>query len=373
MAKKRSKKRGNGEGSVFPLKNGKWRATLTVGWTDLGKPIRISRTAKSHADGLALLREMQAEAGKVQSASRQTVMDYLRNWLLEVGLAQEENTSVSYKNSCEKHIIPRIGRTPLRSLKPAHVRAMLSELSKANVGGRTVENAFVVLRTALNAAVRDGELESNPCASIKKPKHEPKEIFPFTLEESRRILKATETHRIHALFVLAFSTGLRSAELFGLEWDDIDFLNQALYVDRQATSISGKVVVKPPKSQAGKRRIELAEVAIHALEDRRRLAVKEGHAASSLVFPNRKGDHIQRGVFRTRIWNVLLKRLGLTPRGFHHVRHTYACLALADGVPLPTVSQILGHAKQETTLKFYSRHLPGHQKSASESAARLFG
>jgi integrase len=103
------------------------------------------------------------------------------------------------------------------------------------------------------------------------------------------------------------------------------------------------------------------------------LAMLEGHAANKLVFPAPRGGYLERGTFRTRLWNRLLERLHLERRGFHHTRHTYACLALADGVPLPTVSQILGHAKQETTLRFYSRHLPGHQKTATESATRLFG
>lgn len=366
--KKRSK-RGNGEGSVFQLPNGKWRATITIGWTD-GKRRRRSKTAKSHADASAFLREMQAEIDRTPARSDKTLAAYLQNWLLGVDLSQEANTSTSYRNACDKHIIPLIGRTRLSDVKPSTVRWLLSELA-TKAGGRTVENAFVVLRTALGAAVRDGEIAVNPCSAVKKPKHNAREIFPFTLEESKAILKATESHRLHALFVLAFSTGLRSAELFGLEWQDFD--GAAIHVQRQATSISGKVVVKPPKSKAGIRRIELSAGAVRALEDRRRIAMAGGQAGNPLIFPNRRGDYIQRGVFRTRVWNPLLDRLGLDRRGFHHVRHSYACLSLADGVPLPTVSQILGHAKQETTLRFYSRHLPGHQRSATESATRLFG
>lgn len=386
MAKKRSK-RGNGEGSIFPLPNGKWRATVTIGWTADGKRLRRSRTAKSHADAAAFLREMQAEADRAPVRSDKTLSAYLQNWLLEVTLAQEENTSSSYRNACEKHIMPLIGKIRLSDVKPSTIRWLLSELANAQAGGRTVENAFVVLRTALGAAVKDGEIPVNPCSSVKKPKHDPKEIFPFTLAESKAILKATESHRLHALFALAFATGLRSAELFGLEWQDFD--GKEIHIQRQATSISGRVVVKPPKSKAGNRRIELTPGTIAALEDRRRLAMSEGHAGNPLIFPAPRGGHNQRGVFRTRVWNPLFedthkdleelppekraKLLGFASRGFHHVRHTYACLALADGVPLPTVSQILGHAKQETTLQFYSRHLPGHQRTATESATRLFG
>lgn len=372
MAKKRSK-RANGEGSFFQLPNGKWRATITVGWTADGKRIRRSKTAKSSADARAFLQEMRAQTDRISVRSAKTLADYLTNWLLEVRLSQEENTAVSYGLACEKHIIPLIGKVRLSDLKPATIRWLLSELSEKSAGSRTIENCFVVLRTALSAAVTDGEISVNPCSAVKKPKHDPKEIFPFTLAESRRILTATESHRLHALHVLAFATGMRSAELFGLEWRDLDFDAGTVHVQRQATSISGRILVKPPKSEAGNRVINLAPKVLEALRDRQKSALAKGEIGNPLVFPNRRGSHIERGTFRTKIWNELLKKLELTQRGFHHVRHTYACLALADGVPLPTVSQILGHAKQETTLRFYSRHLPGHQKAATDSITRLFG
>lgn len=385
MGKKRSK-RANGEGSIFPLKNGKWRAIVTIGWTADGKRMRRSRTADSHADASVFLREMQAEADRGFKPTTKTLGDYLQNWLLGVESSQEENTSASYRTACEKHVIPLIGHTRLLDLKPAAVRWLFSELAKKKVGGRAAENAFVVLRLALDAAVSEGEIQANPCHSVKKPKHDPKEIFPFTHEEAKAILKATESHRLYALFVLAFATGLRSAELFGLEWQDFD--GKTIHVQRQATSISGRVVVKSPKSEAGKRRIELSPGTIRALEDRRALAMAKGQAACDLIFPNRRGNYIQRGVFRSRVWNMLFEEfqpklaegetrqktfLPFAHRGFHHVRHTYACLALADGVPLPTVSYILGHSKQTTTLLYYSRFLPGHQSAATDSVTRLFG
>lgn len=373
MAKNRRSKRANGDGSVFQLPNGKWRATISLGVTADGKRLRRSKTAKSRADAVQFLRDMQATADKVVVRSSLTLMEFLDSWLLHVKETQSEGTHDSYTRACETHIIPSIGRTKLSDVKPSTIRAMVAELRRKDVGSRTVENAFIVLRAALSMATKEGTIPTNPCSVVTKPKHEREEIFPFTLEESQRILAATETDRLHALFVLAFSTGMRSGELFGLEWTDIDLDASALRIERQATSISGRVVVKPPKSQAGRRRIELTAKTLEALKDRQRLMLSEGHAGNAVVFPGKRGAYLRRGTFRTRVWQPLLKRLGIEHRGFHHVRHTYATLSLTNGVPLTTVSKILGHAKPSTTLDIYSHFLPSHQSAATESISRLFG
>lgn len=373
MAKNRRTKRANGDGSVFQLPSGKWRACISLGTTADGKRLRRSRTAKSRADAVQFLRDMQAEGDRVVIRSSLTLMEFLDTWLLHVKATSAPGTHDSYSRAVENHISPLIGRTALADVRPATVRAMITELQARHLGSRTIENAFIVLRAALALAAKEGTIPANPCAKVNKPKHDPDEIFPFTEAESRVILDATEGHRLHALFVIAFSTGMRQGELFGLEWGDLDLAGGSVRIERQATDISGRVIVKPPKSESSRRRIELTPKCIAALEDRQRLRLKEGNAALPLVFPNRRHGHITRGVFRTRIWQPLLERVGVEYRGFHHVRHTYATLALRSGVPLPTVSQILGHAKKSTTLDIYSHVTPTDQKASTDAVSRLFG
>lgn len=373
MPKKRRSKRANGDGSIYQLSNGKWRASISLGTTADGKRLRRSITATSRADAAQFLRDLQSQADKKIIRTAITLMEFLDTWLLHVAATQAEGTHDSYSRACEKHIIPLIGRTKLTDVRPATVRGLIAELNRNNVGSRTIENAYTVLSVALSMAASEGTISENPCSKVAKPKHNSEEIFPFTLADSLEILKATEASRLHGLFVLAFSTGMRSAEIFGLEWQDIEFENSSLKVERQATDISGRVVVKTPKSEAGRRRIELTDKTLAALKDRRKLSVKEGHAASPLVFPGQRGAYLRRGTFRTRTWGPLLEKLKIDYRGFHHVRHTYATLALSSGVPLPTVSQILGHAKPSTTLDIYSHVLPSHQSVATDAVTRLFG
>lgn len=383
MAKRKSKN-ANGDGTVFQLPNGKWRACVSLGRKPDGKRNRPCKTCRSRADAVQWRREMLASKDAIQVRSSLTLMEFLDTWLGHVKATHAPGTWDSYSRACENHIIPAIGRTPLSDVRPATVRAMVTELQTAGVGSRTIENAFIILRTALGLAAKEGTIPRNPCSDVAKPKHSGEEIFPFIADEARTIMEATESHRLHALVVLAFSTGMRQGELFGLEWGDIEFqagdtrrepANCAgvVRIERQATDISGRVIVKPPKSEASRRRIELTEKCVSALLERRRRSVTEGQIANPLVFPGTRGAYLRRGTFRTRFWKPLLERLKIEYRGFHHVRHSYATLALSAGVPLPTVSQILGHARQSTTLDIYSHVLPTHQSVATESITRLFG
>jgi integrase len=101
--------------------------------------------------------------------------------------------------------------------------------------------------------------------------------------------------------------------------------------------------------------------------------MRQGNAASPLVFCSPRGGILRRSDFRVRHWNPLLKLLGLDHRGMHHLRHTYATLALGTGVPVHVVARVLGHSKPSITLDIYSHVLSSQQAEATEAMRRLFG
>jgi integrase len=72
------------------------------------------------------------------------------------------------------------------------------------------------------------------------------------------------------------------------------------------------------------------------------------------------------------VWKKVLQRLKIQYRGFHHLRHTYATLALGAGVPVHVVSKVLGHARASTTLDIYAHVLEHQQTAAKQAMARLF-
>lgn len=369
-------KKPNGEGSIFKLPNGKWKAVVNLGWTPNGKRRRRSRTTKSRADAAAALRDLQNKVDDGDSfvASRLTVGQFLTQWLADVVKPdRSENTFESYRRSIEKHIAPRIGTVLLSKLSPLHVQGMIADMARDGTGSRTKQLAYTTLRVAMGQAQALGQIRENPCTPIPKPTNERKDIKPLTLEESKQLLEETDGTGLHAFYLLALSAGVRQSEMFGLRWEFVDLAAGKIRIEQQAVDISGKVVVRRPKTKASIRTIDVTPAVVDALILHRANLLKRGLAGNPLVFPAAEGGYMRRGTFRTRAWKPLLKRLGIKHRGFHHLRHTYATLALGAGVPVHVVSSVLGHAKPATTLNIYSHVLEQQQSAAKLAMAKLFG
>jgi len=367
----------NGEGSIF-RSGTKWKAVVTVGWTRDGKRRRRTRTAKSRADAAAFLREMLTEIatgiGTMSIDGRQTTGDFLTAWLRDaVKPLRSENTYASYSHAVDRFIRPHIGRVPLAKLTPQHIQTMLAGWRESKVGGRSQRLAYGTLNTAMNYAQRMQVVKSNPCEPIEKPRNTRKKIRPFTHAEARSILAAVKDTRWEAPLALAVTTGLRLAELFGLKWERVDLQTRTVEIVEQAIDVAGRVIVRVPKTAGSIRTLEISPATAEALQRHRAILLKEGNAGSSLVCPAPRGGHLRRSTFSARFWRPLLKKLNIEHRGFHHLRHTYATLALGAGVPVHVVSKVLGHGRSSTTLDVYAHTLEQQQAAATHTMQQLFG
>lgn len=370
-------RRTNGEGSIYQLKDGRWKAVITVGLRPDGRPIRKSRTCRKKADASAALQELRnLKANGVLDAQPEnlSVRDFLTRWLdNRVTHDCEPTTLENYRNTVENHLVPRVGHLKTSKLNPMHVESLIAEMRKDGKGDRTIQAAYTVLQTALEYAVSPlGLMVANPCRSVTKPKYSREEIKPFTVEDIRRFLDYTKDRRLYPLYLLAFATGLRQAELFGLEWPSVDFAALTIKVERQAVEIGGKITVKKPKTAAGVRVISVPVNVMDAINEYRKSLLAAGKLKKH-VFPGRDGAYLRKGGFGKYHWRNLLDTLEIEKRGFHCVRHTYATMQLSAGVPVHTVSKILGHSRPSTTLNLYSHWIPGDQDQATSKVSGWLG
>jgi integrase len=372
MAKK-TRRRGKGEGSIYQLPSGAWRASMSYIRPD-GSRGRKAKTCRNQASAVVELDRLKESLGAgVESPAHLTVGVYLDGWIETVVKSDRSaNTVMSYRLVVRNHILPHVGGVKLAKFAPSDVQRMIANLAIAKAGDRTRQLAYVVLSAAMKHAISMGLIGLNPCAKIAKPQSERKEICPFSVDEVHRILAATRGTLNHAPIALGLLCGMRQGEIFGMRPDRISWEEKSLRVDFQIQEISGHIYQGKPKTKASIRTIEIPDTALDALRDHRRLLVKHGLAKSEMFFPATEGGCIRKGNFRQRAWNPLLKRLKLKQRGFHHTRHTYATLALSAGVPVHVVAKVLGHSSPSVTMDIYAHVLKPHQKEAASAIDRIF-
>jgi integrase len=229
----------------------------------------------------------------------------------------------------------------------------------------------VTLGVALAEAVRLRLTFTNPVRDVRKPRPERKETATLTPEQLRDFLAAAAEDRLYALYATALDTGARQGELFGLQWQDVDFTAGCLHVRRALRERKGVLSLGEPKTAQSRRRIDLSRFALDALNGHRQRMLAEGHfRPDAPVFCDTDGGWLRKSNVMRRSYRPAMKRAGISGVRFHDLRHTVASLLLSDGEAVKVVSERLGHANSAMTLNIYAHVAPGAQARA---AARLDG
>ncbi len=366
MAKK--KHRGRNEGSIYRNPSGTWRAQISL---TNGK--RISKSFPEKADALRWNREMTRtlELGLDIDGGKQTVEEFLSNWLECYRMAVRAKTLHRYLDLANRFIIPKIGDIRLIDLSPLQVEMLYGKLLEEGVGVRTVRHTHSVLHKAMEEAIRYGMILTNPAKGVPLPKHKPREMIVWDATQVSIFLVAAEKSRHCALYYLAVTTGMRQGELFGLQWADLHFSSGVIRVQRQVQSIPGQGWhFSEPKTKAGRRTIKLGEGVLHALRKHKDSQSSEIALAGdtwknhSLIFPNKVGNPLNPSNLRVDFNRVILEA-GLPKIRFHDLRHTAASIMLNNGIAPIVVSNILGHSKPSVTMDIYGHLLYQLQDEAA--------
>ena len=374
---RRSRKRGNGEGSIQRMPNGSWRAILTLG-TDpqTGKQRRRSRRAPTQAAAVKALKELLDTHAHLDPTAPQTLAGYLTRWLRSTRDNVEPRTFDSYKGTLERHVIPYLGSRNLEDLKPMHLQGLLDHLAE-DVSPKTSNYTRTVLNIALNEAVRWQVLNRNPVVSTRRKKTVTRQATIWRPDQIRTFLDNSRPHRLHALFYVLFATGLRHGELLGLTWDDVD--EDSITVRRTVSTRSGQVVEGKPKSAAGRRVVAIDPGTHQVLElhrSRQRteletLGMTEDQTPVR-VFTNRLGNTLDASNVTT-IWHRLQAEAGLPRARLHDGRHMHLSMLVAKGIDIRTVADRAGHSDSVLTLRLYSHALEAQRKRAAIPLEELLG
>jgi integrase len=376
-----------GHASTYDTTAGRrWRIVYDLPPDEGGKRRRTTR--RGFTSEAAAHRALRAALGAVDEGthvdpSTLTVAGYLRQWI--EGAQVRPTTLARYRQSIERHLLPHVGGIRLQALTVEDLDRCYATLTREGgavgrpLSPKTVRNAHGVLRTALRDAVQRGHLTRNVAEHARLPRVQRQELTTWTAEQLRAFLEHVADDRLAAMWTLFATTGLRRGEVLGLRWQDVDLDRWQLTVRHVRTVVEGRPVVTEPKTAKGRRTIALDASTVTALRRHRVRQLEERVAADvawhdgDYVFTWHDGRPIHPQM-PTKWIREHATAAGLPPIRLHDLRHTWATLALAAGIPAKVVSERLGHANIAITLDVYTHAIPAMDAEAADTVARaIFG
>ncbi|MDA0353753.1 MAG: site-specific integrase [Chloroflexi bacterium] len=336
-----------------------------------GRQRKRRRRAVSQRDAIRLraqlVRELQAG---VRTDARFAA--FADEWLQAKRKIWAPGTYKRQEAIVRRHLLPAFGDQRLSDISPRDVRDLMDQ--STGLAPRSVNYIRTVLRAMLGQAQR-WELVTRNVAALVEPAPLPdRTVEPLTADQAWGLLDALEGEPLEALYTLAVMTGMRSGELLGLRWRDVDLEASRLQVEHQLQRIGGEWLFIAPKTAAGRRAVALPLPAVEALHRHRtrqngeRAEIGRHYVERDLVFTRPGGLPIHATTL-VKDFQRLLARLGLPRRRFHDLRHTAVSIMLEQGVALTTIQDVVGHADFHLTKNTYGHLAESIKREAADKMA----
>ncbi len=370
-----AKRRSNGEGNIRKRKDGRWEGRYTAGFDPAtGKQVFKNVLGKTQNEVKEKLKKALEESQKLDftRTGKYTVSQWMEEWFENVcKIKVRPSSHQTYRGYIDHHIVPYIGKIPIEKLSTMDLQKLCRKLmdkgrverieSKKQLKGlgpKTVRNVMQVISSAMDFAVAQKIITENPCKAVELPKVEKQEMQTIPTEQLQAFLTEAKASGVYEMYYIELSTGLRRGELLGLKWSDIDWNNAVITVRRQVARVNGEITEAPLKTKNSYRRVSISPQAIEVLK------IQNAKTNSDYVFPSPTGGPISPDSVNNMLKRVLA-RAGIPKVRFHDLRHTFATVALQNGVDIKTVSSILGHFSAGFTLDTYAHVTTAAQKEAA--------
>lgn len=321
------------------------------------------------------------ESMENMDGSRLLMTDYMDEWLKIVKPLVERATYKSYDNMVSARIRPHFEKLNLllTEVEPKHIKMLYGKILEQGYTTNTVIHYHAVLHQALAYAVKNDYILSNPADRVKRPKKNKHISSFYTKEEILTLLDIAKDDSIYIPIVLSSYYGFRRSETLGMRWSAIDFENKTITVNHKVTELTenGKTIVYAEdklKTKSSYRTLPLIPVVEEKLlEHKAKLERNQKLFGNSyckeymdyvcvdemgkLFRPNFVSDH----------FGWLLKKYGLKKLTFKELRHSCASMLVAEGIPMKSIQEWLGHSNFSTTADIYS-HIDYHAKQQSATA-----
>ena len=403
----------------FDYQGGRIRETITYTPTATS-PKAIEKEVEKFAREF----EDRVKNGEYISAEKITFVEmyhiWKKNWLDRSSLSVR--VKEQYVEDLKKRVLPKIGHMKISKIKARDIEGILNDLADSGLSILTIKRFMVSIRSVFNYAFKKEYIKENPCLRCDLPKAKSKEIglHYFTPDQATRFLNFLDeefevsvperTRRddsgneytvapytfmmktspmFKAYFHLAIYGGFRRGEICALTWNDLDFENQTVSINK-AVSVTREFgqIIKEPKTPTSVRKVRIPKVCFDALSEWKKEEIALSFRLGTQWTGFRGNEFDQNYVFIDQTngslmnahtagikFKKLIERYNqgvkeddqkLPNIRLHDLRHTTATLLLANGSDIKTVSHRLGHSKASVTLDIYSHYMEETDQTASE-------
>ncbi len=304
--------------------------------------------------------------------------EWAESWLERRRPAVSQNTAALYEWAVAR-LKGAFGATPIQSLRAEQIEAWQAKLlQEGKLSRRSVQTLRITLGTILADARKKKRLHTNPMEAVERFKAPKRELRYLTVEQLGALCRQVDP-LYGVLFLTQALCGLRTGEALALQWPDLDLESGRLFVRRQVVWRRGKDcrpgdprwAFTEPKSEAGKRMVELPPVLVPFLRTYREQQ-NGGPNPHALVFCTSEATPLDGRNIRRRHFQPALKRLGISGVRPHDFRRTFIALHVEAGTHPKLVQERVGHSDVRMTMDTYAE-LAGKMALPVEQASRFNG
>jgi len=350
------------------------------------QPRQVSRTVRGGiTEARRVLRELQGEIAEGRhGGTRATFGALLDEWASDVERRGKPGTVRGVQLVVAGVFKPALGHLALDKVSAHTLEAFYTAQADAKKKPGTIRRYHAQLSAALSLGVRWGWIKANPANNARPPSPEAAEIRPPSVEDVRRLIEAAEKEHASlgtALALLAL-TGMRRAELCGLQWGDVDLDGGTIEVRRSVSRgiEPGTLVLTTPKTARSVRRLVIGEAGVAILKAHRGRCESFAYEMDATLtdgsfvvsyYPN--GAEPLAPETLTTLMSKLRRRLKLPDFRLHDLRHFVASAMIAQGLNVRQVSDALGHSRPSITLDVYSHQFGGDLDERRKASSALEG
>ena len=299
------------------------------------------------------------EHSDLGQAADMTVDAWFEYWIGIKKQTVRYNTVRNYAERYHANIQPVIGSKLLNEIKPLHCQKVMSDMADKGYKTSTIYQTRIALFNMLEFAKENDVILSNPCkksvkSDIGKPSGKKEAL---TIDVQRKFLEHIKGNSYENQYRFVLQTGLRTGELIGLKWSDIDFKKRILKVERsmEYRYKVGEWRVGEPKSKSGYRTIPLTNEAIRILKEQKRKNSKIDIISmewADIVFLCGKGTPVKNSTYDSNLFKICDKA-GISRFSMHVLRHTFATRCIEAKMLPKTLQKIMGHSNIGITMNLY--------------------